>query len=184
MTEVLYYVATSLDGYIADRDGGVDWLTPFQGSGEDHGYAEMYGSIDAIVMGSRTYEFALRYASEHEPDKPTWVFTSRQLPVPHPGATTLTSDDPTEVVADLAARGLRRVWLMGGGELAASFLERGLVTRHQVFVVPVVLGGGIPLFGSFGGDPVDLLLTGTHRYANGIVRLEYEPRPTAGTPGG
>ena len=182
--EVLYYVATSLDGCIADRDGGVDWLTPFQGGGEDHGYAEMYASVDAILMGSRTYELALRVAPEYEPDKPTSVFTKRDLPVPHPAATTLTGEDPRKVVEDLAARGHRRAWLMGGGELAASFLERGLITHHQVFVVPVVLGGGIPLFGRLGGGPIGLEMTGTHRYANGIVRLDYEPAATDRKPGG
>ena len=94
MLEIIYYVASSLDGYIATADGGVDWLEEYQGAGEDYGFREIYGTFDAIVMGSHTYEFALAHPPWQAPDKPSWVFTRRELPIAHPSVT-LTDEDPT-----------------------------------------------------------------------------------------
>lgn len=79
MLEVVYYVAASLDGYIATDDGGVDWLAPFQSAKEDHGTGDLYSSVDALLMGSHTYEFALELGQWPSPDKPSWVFTRRDL---------------------------------------------------------------------------------------------------------
>ena len=87
MPEVIYYVASSLDGYVATADGGVDWLTGFHISGEDHGAGKLQASIDALLLGSHTYEFALKLGQWPSPDKPTWVFTKRDLRVLHPSIT-------------------------------------------------------------------------------------------------
>src|SRR5437868_661237 len=111
MLEVVYYVASSLDGYIATADGRVDWLTRFHVAGEDHGTGVLHASIDALLLGSHTYEFALQLGNWPSPDKPSWVFTKRVLRVLHPSIT-LTSQSPAEVVSQLAARGFRRAWLM------------------------------------------------------------------------
>jgi dihydrofolate reductase len=171
--EVVYYVACSLDGYIATADGGVEWLAPFHGQGDDYGYAEFYSSVESLLMGSGTYEFALTQDPWPSPDKPSWVFTQRELPVAHPNVT-LASDDPGQVVESLKARGLERAWLMGGGELAASFRTRGLISRYMIFVVPVLLGAGIPLFAPTTGSEA-LKLVDAKPHASGIVELNYVP---------
>src|ERR1700746_1222907 len=104
MLEVIYYVAGSLDGYIATADGSVDWLSRFHVSAKDDDAGKLHASIDALLLGSHTYEFALKLGQWPSPDKPSWVFTKRDLPVPHPSIT-LTSDSPSEVLDDLTKRG-------------------------------------------------------------------------------
>ena len=177
--DVVYYAACSLDGCIASASGDVSWLDRFSSQGEDHGYADFFAEIDALLMGSRTYEFALVQPQWMTPDTPSWVFTSRELPVAHPSVT-LTSEEPARVVRTLREQGLRRAWLMGGGALAASFVASGLITHFEVFVVPILLGGGIPLFGAFGGAaPRSLRLLDSTPFATGLVRLRYVADPVA-----
>jgi len=136
MPEVIYYVASSLDGYIATADGSVDWLSRFHTAGEDHGAAELEASVDALLLGSHTYEFALKLGQWPSPDKLSWVFTRRDLRILHPSIT-LTGQSPREVVELLASRGLRRAWLMGGGKLAASFHADHLISRYIISIFPV-----------------------------------------------
>ena len=169
--EIVYYVASSVDGYIATAEGGVDWLTPFQGTNEDYGFAGHYSSVEALLMGSATYEFSLTAPAWPSPDKPSWVFTHRQLRVAHPSVT-LTSDDPTKVVEELASRGMKRAWLMGGGQLAKSFRARSLISHYEISIIPVVLGDGIPLFARSEGEE-SLRLIESQQYESGIVRLSY-----------
>lgn len=173
--DVTYYAACSLDGYIATVDGGVDWLDPYQGGGAGYGYADFYSSVDALLLGSRTYEVSLRFGEWQAPDKPSWVFTHRDLPVAHPSVT-LTAEEPAVVVATLRDRGLKRAWLMGGGELAASFRTAGLITRYMIFLVPIVLGGGIPLFAD-NCERSPLSLIDAKPYSSGLVQLDYRPVP-------
>ena len=175
MLDVVYYVACSLDGYIATPDGGVDWLTHFQNGGDDYGFTEFYSSMDALVMGSQTYDVALKQGSWRAADKPSWVFTHRALRVAHPSVT-LTSEDPVQVIESLGARGLERVWLMGGGELAASFRMRGLISHYRIAVVPIVLGSGIPLFADASRQDL-LALVEAKSHPSGIVQLSYERKP-------
>src|SRR4051812_31124731 len=144
MPEVIYYVASSLDGYIATADGSVDWLSRFHSAGEDHGAGELEMSADALLLGSHTYEFALKLGQWPSPDKPSWVFTERDLRVLHPSIT-LTSHSPSKVLNDLTKRGLGKAWLMGGGKLAASFHASGLISEYIISIFPVLLGSGIPL---------------------------------------
>jgi len=171
--EIVYYVACSVDGYIATQDGGVGWLAPFEAGEEDYGYQEFYSSIDALLIGSHTYEFALSQGSWMAADRSSWVFTRRSLPVAHPSIT-LTAEDPEQVVEEMKVRGLKRAWLLGGGELAASFRTRGLISRYMIAVVPTVLGQGIPLLAPASGAD-DLELIAMKSYSNGIVQLTYEP---------
>jgi len=169
--EVIYYVAASLDAYIATTDGGVDWLAPFESAGEDYGYADFYASIDAVLLGSRTYKQCLGFAEWPYPGKPCWVFSKRRLK-PARRDVSVTARSPREVLAELEARGYRRAWLVGGGKLAASFRAKGLITEYIVSVVPVVLGAGIPLFASRGLKE-SLTLAGSKPYPSGLVQLRY-----------
>jgi len=173
MVEVIYYVASSLDGYIATVDGGVDWLDRVHTSDEDHGAAKLYASIDALLLGSHTYEFALQLGQWPTPDKPSWVFTKRDLRILHPSIT-LTSQSPSEVVADLTKRKFRKAWLMGGGKLAASFHVDGLISKYIIAVFPVLLGSGIPFLAAHTCPQETLSFVSAESFKSGIVQLTYE----------
>src|SRR5947209_6350730 len=172
MLEVIYYVASSLDGYIATADGGVDWLSRFHVSDEDHGAGKVHASIDVLLLGSHTYEFALKLGQWPSPDKPSWVFTRRELRILH-SSITLTAQSPREVIELLAARGLRRAWLMGGGKLAASFHADQLISRYIISVFPILLGSGIPVFAPHASAPNTLRFVAAKPFRSGIVQLTY-----------
>ena len=178
MPEIIYYVASSLDGYIATADGGVDWLSHCHTAGEDHGARELEASVDALLLGSHTYESALKLGQWPSPHKLSWVFTRRELPVLHPSIT-LTAQSPREVVDLLASRGLHRAWLMGGGKLAASFHAENLISRYIVSLFPVLLGSGIPLFAPHSSPPDTLRFVAAKPFKSGIVQVTYEHAPNA-----
>jgi dihydrofolate reductase len=175
VTEVVYYVASSLDGFIATPDGGVEWLAPFEQSGQDYGYAAFYASVDAVLLGSHTFEQALTFGAWPYPGKPAWVFSSRSLATP-PQDVAVTARDPREVVADLEAGGFARAWLVGGGSLAGSFQREGLITEYVVSIMPVILGAGIPLLG---GSVVRerLRVLESTPYPDGVLQVRYTSAP-------
>jgi dihydrofolate reductase len=173
MVEIVYYAAASLDGYIATRDGGIDWLPPIESGAEDYGYHDFYHSVDALLMGSRTYEKILRHSEWPYPGKPCWVFTRRPLEPPEsPAQITFTADPPKAIFDELALRSIKRAWLVGGGKLASSFRERGLLHAYGIGIVPAILGGGIPLLAPH-GELEKLILTGCQSYPDGAVLLWY-----------
>jgi dihydrofolate reductase len=175
MTEIVYYVAASLDGYIATPDGGVDWLSEFEDGGGGYGYADFYASVDAVLLGRRTYEQALTFGPWPYQGKPCWVFSHGALSPATPEII-VTAASPPEVAVEMAARGIRRAWLVGGAELAASFRAAALISEYYVAVIPIILGSGIPLFAA-PGPRARLALVESTPYANGIVMLHYRNRP-------
>lgn len=176
--DVIYHAACSLDGFIATEHGTVDWLTPFQESGDDHGFTEFFASVDSLLMGSHTYEFMLEHPPWLAPDKPSLVFTSRDLPSADESVE-FTNQTPREALAGFRSRGLKRTWLMGGGQLATALRKDGLITEYRIALVPVILGAGIPLFArSPQLDQFDeLQLTDTKIHSSGIVQLTHVPKP-------
>lgn len=173
----------SLDGFIAEPEEKLEWLTGFDGPGsaltgdeESHPMAESYPEfmrgIGALVMGSRTYEFVLGQDWAYG-DLPVWVMTSRDLPVAQ-GASGLrfASGSVAELHDDmLAAAGGKDLWVVGGGGLASAYVAAGLLDVVRVTVVPTILGAGLPLF----TEPVPpMRLLGTTAFVNGMVELTYE----------
>jgi Dihydrofolate reductase len=179
MVEIVYYVAMSVDSYIATSDGRVEWLSRFHTSGEDYGAGALHASVDALLLGSHTYEFALKLGKWPVPDKPSYVFTKRKLRVLHPSIT-LTPESPRKLVDSLAARGLRRAWLMGGGKLAASFRAEQLISRYVISVFPVLLGSGVPFLTPDRRSLDELRLVAAKPFPSGIVQLTYDRRETPG----
>ena len=175
MPEIIYYVASSLDGYIATTDGSVDWLSRFHTAGEDHGAGDLQSSVDALLLGSHTYEFALKLGQWPSPNTPSWVFTRRKLRVLHPSIT-LTAQSPREIIELLGSRGLHRAWLMGGGKLAASFHAEGLISTYIVSIFPILLCSGIPLFAPHSSATDVLGLVSAKPFKSGVVQLRYEKR--------
>lgn len=177
MLEIVYYVASSVDGYIAPADGSLDWLAPFEGTGEDYGYAAFYDSVDSLLVGRRTYRQILAFNEWPYSGKPTWVFSHTPLPADEPDIT-VTDRTPLEIVVELEALGLRRPWLVGGGVLAGAFQAAGLIAEYIVTTVPVVLGSGVALLGG-SGSRGRLALIDTKRYPGGVLQSRYQPHPDA-----
>ena len=172
-TEIVYSAGVSLDGYIADQDGGVDWLHAAMVKGESYGLDEFHRSIDAVLMGSRTYEASLALGGRLGGKTPCWVFSQRPLNAKGKGLI-VTRETPAAIAAELSQRGIRRAWLMGGGKLASSFLAAGLIDEITLGLMPVVLGGGIPLFDG-GINPTHLKLMKKVEYKGGAFGLTFTP---------
>jgi dihydrofolate reductase len=165
------FVGVSVDGFMARLDGALDFLPA--GGGEPHGYDEFMASVDALVIGRGTYETVLGFDAWPYGDKPVFVLSTHALPAPPAGAVfEHLHGTPTEVVAQLDARGFKHAYVDGGITIQ-GFLREGLIQRLIVTRVPVLIGTGIPLFGPVAGD-IALKHVATRAYASGLVQSEYE----------
>jgi dihydrofolate reductase len=165
------FIGTSVDGFIARRDGALDFLPP--GGGEPHGYEEFMATVDALVIGRNTYETVLAFDTWPYGNNPVIVLSTRPIaPAPAGAAVEQMSGEPAEIVAQLEARGIRHIYVDGGITiqrfLAADLIQRLIITR-----VPVLIGEGIPLFGPLPND-VRLRHIATRHYQSGLVQSEYE----------
>ena len=170
VVKVSVFVGVSVDGFIARPDGGLDFLPP--GGGEPHGYDEFMATVDALVIGRKTYETVLGFDTWAYGRKPVFVLSGHPLAPAPPGAVVeRMSGDPPGVVAQCAARGLGHIYVDGGITIQ-GFLRAGLVRRLIITRVPVLIGSGIPLFGALPRDVV-LEHVATRHYASGLVQSEY-----------
>ncbi|HNP60471.1 MAG TPA: dihydrofolate reductase family protein [Nitrospirales bacterium] len=171
------YIATSVDGFIARENGGIDWLPGVGDAGtEDYGYHEFIDSVDAIVMGRASYEMALSFGAWLYGEKPVVVLSSRPVAIGKDIARTVESMDapPHEVVQRLAGRGWRHLYI-DGGKTIQGFLREDLIHRLIITKVPILLGTGIPLFGSLSHE-IHLEHLDTRSFENGLVQSHYEVR--------
>jgi dihydrofolate reductase len=164
------FIATSLDGFIARENGAFDWLPA---DPEPHGYDEFIASVDALVIGRKTFETAAAFDPWPYGKKPVVVLTSRpsELKAPAGSACEFMSGSPWEIVDRLTERGMRHLYIDGGVTIQ-RFLEAGLIQRLIVTRVPVLLGSGIPLFGPLSRD-VRVNHVATRSYPSGLVQSEY-----------
>lgn len=164
------FVGTSLDGFIARADGRLDFLPE---ACEPHGFEELLESVDALVMGRRTWDFVASSGLWFYGDKPVFVLTSRELGATPAGAVVhRVTGDPADVARELDARGVREAYVDGGATIQ-QFLRAGLVRRLILTRIPVLIGSGIPLFGALDGD-VALRHVATRHFPSGLVQSEYE----------
>ncbi len=144
------FIATSLDGYIADENGGIDWLDTFPEINEiDTGYLAFTAEIDALVMGRATFEKVCSFDIDWPYQKPVFVLsrTLSEIPKKYEGKVELLQGTVPEIVAEIHQRGHYRLYI-DGGKLIQSFLQEDLIDAMIITVIPVLLGGGFPLFGS------------------------------------
>lgn len=161
------FVGASLDGYLAREDHSLDWLKPFEG--EEHGYAEFFASVDALAIGRGTYEVVRAFPEWPYAGKRVVVCTRRPIAAAH--GEEAWSGEPRALAEKLDSEGVRRVYL-DGGALISSFLREDLVDELTVSVVPIILGGGRPLFS--GAMPSRALrLVSATPYPSGLVKLRY-----------
>lgn len=165
------FVGTSLDGFIARRDGSLDFLSP--GGDVPHGFEEFIASVDALVMGRKTYEFILEFDSWPYGERPVFVLSSAEIEPPPEGAVVeRMHGDPGEIASEIARRGFEHIYVDGGITIQ-QFLRAGLIQRLVISRVPVLIGSGTPLFGELEGDIV-LRHVKTRQFATGLVQSEYE----------
>jgi dihydrofolate reductase len=165
------FVGASVDGFIARADGGLDWLPA--GGGEPHGYEEFMTGVDAIVIGRNTFEIVLGFDPWPYGDKRVVVLSSRplDLSVVRGGRVEQRAGDPATIIAELAADGAPNLYIDGGVTIQ-RFLRAGVIERLIVTRVPVLIGEGIPLFGSLDRD-IRLSHVATRSYPSGLVQSEY-----------
>ena len=169
--KVSVYIATSLDGFIARKNGGIDWLKGGE-DGEDYGYAEFMFTVDVIVMGRNTYEKVLTFGGWPY-QKKVIVLTSRGLLVPAglKEKVEVLHLSPGELIGELRSRDIRQIYLDGGVTIQ-RFLQAGLVDEMTITTIPILIGGGLPLFGTLDKD-VEVELLKSQSFNNGFVQNKY-----------
>lgn len=168
---IRYQVAMSLDGYIAGPQGEFDWII----GDPEIDFAALFQQFDTLLVGRGTFEFMVKHGRAVTPGMKTIVFsrTLRQCDFPD---VTIVAGKEKETVAALREKAGKDIWLFGGGLLFRSFLDSGLVDTVEVAVIPVLLGGGIPLLPA-PAKKTKLKLMGHKVYGSGIVLLEYSNEP-------
>lgn len=174
MAAIRGYIGCSLDGYIASQDGSLDWLTKYDGI--DAGaldYERFIAGIKTVVMGRATYDAIVGFdVGWPYGDQETIVVTSRPLADPV-GSPRVWSGSLDDLVDDLRARTNGDVWLVGGGQLQQAFIERGALDSLMLFVVPEIIGGGVPLFPA-NDFARSVRLVESHELDRGCLGLVYD----------
>ncbi len=168
------FVGTSVDGFIARQNGDLDWLPA--GGGEPHGYDEFMGTVDTIVIGRKTFETVLAFETWPYGEKRVVVLSSHPVDLAaasaRGGIVEQMGGEPAGIVSNLTARGAQHLYVDGGVTIR-RFLRSGLIQRLVITRVPVLIGDGIPLFGSLPRD-IRLRHVVTRSYPSGLVQTEYE----------
>jgi dihydrofolate reductase len=165
------FIGTSVDGFIARPNGDLDFLPP--GGGEPHGYNEFIATVDAIVIGRKTFETVLAMEGWPYGDKRVVVLSSRPLDLSGAGGIVeQMAGSPAEIASRLAASGAHHLYVDGGVTIQ-GFLRAGLIQRLIITRVPVLIGEGVPLFGTLSRD-IRLRHIATRHYPSGLVQSEYQ----------
>ncbi|MGY6497118.1 MAG: dihydrofolate reductase family protein [Microcella sp.] len=171
---IVYYVAQSLDGFIADEANGIDWLLEFGFEAFQQHYDAFYAGVGSVIMGARTFRWLVDSGEPWPyPELPCWVLSRSGVP-DYPGANARVTRDDVAAVAREArnASGGRSVWMLGGGVTAARFAEAGELDELRISVMPVSLGRGAGVLPHLGG-PQRWALTGTTTFDGGAIELAY-----------
>ena len=175
--ETTVFVGTSLDGFIARSDGSLDWLQSESTHPQEYGFTAFFDSVDAVLIGRKTYDVVLGFEKWFYGSKPVFVLsrTLRKLEPPEGAVCELVAGTPREVYDRLERRGFQHVYVDGGVTVQA-FLEAGLIQRVVISRLPVLIGTGIPLFGPLSRD-VQLEHVATRSFPSGLVQSEYRVIP-------
>ena len=142
---LVLFIASSIDGYIATTDESLEWLYNVEGEG-DNGFSEFYETVDTVLLGKRTYDWIMKQEIEEFPykNKECYVFTRSSIDDTEDAK--FVNDNITEFVDKLKSKDGKNIWIVGGGELLHSFIQEKLVDEIIITIAPTLIGNGIPLF--------------------------------------
>ena len=169
------FIATSIDGYIADKNGGIDWLNSIPNpDNDDMGYVEFYKEIDALIMGRITFETVLGFDIDWPYDKPVFVLSNKlnEIPDSHKGKAFLVRGTLTEILDEINDKGFRRLYIDGGTTIR-NFLKEDLIDEMVLTTIPVLLGGGASLFSELPNE-MQFELIRTKTYLNHVTQNHYK----------
>ena len=169
---VIVHIATSADGYIARSDGDLEWLTSRPAPKGFYGMNDFMRSVDTKVLGRKTYEVSLRMGAKFDSKSRTIVFSRHSPPAGAPSGVEFVSRAIGPFVRRLRQQPGKNIWLMGGGEIIASFLDAQAIDEFVISVAPVFIGDGIPLIARRQRH-VPLVLHSVERFEDGVVQLHY-----------
>jgi dihydrofolate reductase len=170
MGKTIIYISMTLDGYVAGKNDDLSWLMPY--STVDYGYKEFYETVGAIILGERTYDHILANWDWPYANVPVFVLSNKPLKnKPVKGEVIAVSGDIKDVLAQAKEKTKKNIWIGGGAHVAQEFLNQELADELIVAIVPVLLGGGIRLFGE--SKLTSLELAHVNEYKKGLVQLHY-----------
>ena len=168
---IILYIAISLDGFIARKDGSVDWLSPYENGPEDYGYNEFYKKIRTVIMGNTTYKQVLSFGDFPYKGKDCFVFTKNKDNLKDENVTFI-SKSAKDFISQLNLREDENVWLVGGASIVDEFLKFDLIDEFIITLIPILLGEGIPLFKGKLNEK-RLKLIDVKSFNSGLVQLHY-----------
>lgn len=170
--KIILYISMSLDGFIARKNGSVDFLDPYNESGEDFGYKKFYDSVGTIIMGNNTYQQfgSSKEFKEYYKGKPIFVFSRKNKGKKE--NVTFISGDVKKNVKTLKPKNSKNIWLLGGASLVDEFLKHDLIDEYIITIIPILLGDGISLFKE-NREEEKLKLIKVNNFSLGVVQLHY-----------
>lgn len=169
--KVILYIATSADGYIADENGGIDFLSAAQTSGEDYGYDKFIKSVDTILWGRKTYEKLLSFGIPF-PYKNMKCYVLSRTKTGRDENVEFFSGDIGGLIGDLRKLDGKDIYCDGGAEIVSELMKLDLIDEFIITVIPVFVGGGVTLFKP-GRQPMGLQLLESRPFPSGVVQLHY-----------
>jgi len=175
MRKIKLYIAASMDGYIADPDGGLDWLSGYPITPElNYGYDEFFNSVDSVIMGGRTYRDILNMDVIYPyKDKTSYIITRNKDSHTSLNNVQFLSDNIIETISSLKEQQGKDIWLVGGGEIISILLDNNLVDEMTITHIPKILGDGISLFPKMKVESNWKSLN-SQSYSNGVLSIEYQ----------
>lgn len=170
---IIVHIASSADGYIARRDGELDWLTSRPAPKGFYGLPEFSRSIDAKILGRQTFDLSVKMGAKFGGDDAHYVFSRQAPPASIPRGVTFVTESIATFVERLRKEPGKNIWMMGGGNLIASFLDAGAIDEFIITVIPIFIGEGVPLIAPRHRD-VPLHLVSAKPFPDSVVQLHYE----------
>ena len=171
--KIIVHIATSADGYIARPDGDIEWLTERPAPKGFYGIGKFMNSIDTKLLGRKTYELSVQLGAKFDTKTPHYVFSRRPAPASVPAGVEFVSEAVGAFAKRLRTGKGKNIWMMGGGEIIASFLDEGAIDDFIISVIPTFIGDGIPLIARRHRH-VPLRLQSVRRFSDCVVQVHYQ----------
>ena len=171
--KIIVNIATSADGYVARSDGNLDWLTRRHAPKGFYGLPEFSRSIDAKILGRKTFDLSVKMGANFSADDVHYVFSRRPPPSSLPAGVQFVTESIGAFAERLRKQAGKNIWMMGGGEIIGSFLDEDAIDEFIITVVPMFIGEGIPVIAPRHRE-VPLRLLSLQRFPDGVVQLHYK----------